>query len=164
ERWSIDSLAGYLRSGTSEHGAAYGPMAEVIHVSLQHLRANDALAMATYLKSIPPRRTAAPQRARVNSASQSGSASGIGLYREHCESCHKADGRGRGSDYPPLAGNPLVTSTDPINAVRLVLHGGVAPTTAANPRPYSMPSFADQLDDGEVAAVVNHIRNSWNNR
>jgi mono/diheme cytochrome c family protein len=167
ERWSIASLAGFLRSGTSEHGAAYGSMAEVIHLSLQYLTPDDAMAMATFLKTIPARARPVDidaRHARVNAAGQSGTASGLALYRDHCERCHEADGGGKGHDYPPLAGNPLVTSDDAINPIRLVLHGGVAPTTALNPRPYSMPSFADRLDDEEVAAVINHVRNSWNNQ
>lgn len=167
ERWTIEALADFLRRGTAAQGSAYGPMAEVIHVSLQHLTLDDATAMATYLKTIPARRRPVEidsRQARVNAASQAGNASGLTLYRDHCETCHEADGRGRDLDYPPLAGNPLVTSDDPINAVRLVLHGGVAPSTVLNPRPYSMPSFADQLDDEEVATVVNHIRNSWSNQ
>ncbi len=166
-RWDIVSLADFLRRGTATQGSAYGPMAEVIHVSLQHMTPDDAVAMATYLKTIPGRQRPVDidtRQARVNAASQSSNVSGPTLYRDHCERCHAADGGGRGLHYPPLAGNPLVTSDDPINAVRLVLHGGVAPSTAMNPRPYSMPSFADRLSDEEVAAVVNHIRNRWSNR
>jgi mono/diheme cytochrome c family protein len=44
-----------------------------------------------------------------------------------------------------------------------VLLGGFAPSTAANPMPYSMPPFA-QLSDAEVAALVTWIRQSWSNR
>jgi len=166
DRWNTESLATYLRRGTATQGSAYGPMAEVIHVSLQHLTPDDAVSMATYLKTIPARPRPVEidtRQTRVNAASQASNVSGLTLYRDHCESCHKADGRGRDLDYPPLAGNPLVTSVDPVNAVRLVLHGGIAPSTALNPRPYSMPSFADRLNDEEVAAVVNHIRTSWSN-
>jgi mono/diheme cytochrome c family protein len=45
-----------------------------------------------------------------------------------------------------------------------VLLGGFAPATAANPRPYSMPPFAQQLNDEDVAAVVGYIRQSWSNK
>jgi mono/diheme cytochrome c family protein len=45
----------------------------------------------------------------------------------------------------------------------VVLLGGFAPTTAAQPRPYSMPPFAQQLNDADVAAVVSYIRQAWGN-
>jgi mono/diheme cytochrome c family protein len=44
-----------------------------------------------------------------------------------------------------------------------VLLGGFSPITEANPRPYSMPPFAQQLSDVEVAAVVTYIRQAWSN-
>src|SRR3546814_7191105 len=49
--------------------------------------------------------------------------------------------------YPPLDGNTSVTGPTSVNAIRSVLLGGFAPATAANPRPYSMPPFAQQLND-----------------
>jgi mono/diheme cytochrome c family protein len=45
----------------------------------------------------------------------------------------------------------------------VVLLGGFSPGTAANPRPYSMPPFAQQLSDAEVSAVVSYIRQAWSN-
>ncbi|MEO9080475.1 MAG: c-type cytochrome, partial [Rhodanobacter sp.] len=51
-----------------------------------------------------------------------------------------------------------------INATRMILLGGFAPVTAANPRPYSMPPFAQELSDSEVSAVVSYIRHAWSNR
>ena len=65
--------------------------------------------------------------------------------------------------YPALNGNSSVTEPTGINASRVVLLGGFAPLTAANPRPYSMPPFAQQLSDAEVAAVVSYIRQAWSN-
>ena len=50
-----------------------------------------------------------------------------------------------------------------VNLVRVVLHGGFAPATAANPRPYGMPPFGQDLNDAEVAAVVSYLRNAWGN-
>jgi mono/diheme cytochrome c family protein len=163
-RWQAEELADYLRSGVSPHGSAYGSMAEVIYTSLQHLTADDALAMATYLKTIEPavaRRMSARRNDRISQAPAS--ANGLRLYQTHCASCHGDDGRGRGNDYPPLAGNPLVASASAVNSVRMVLFGGVAPVTADNPRPYSMPPYTGRLDEDEVAAVVSYIRAAWGN-
>ena len=46
----------------------------------------------------------------------------------------------------------------------MVPNGGFPPSTAAKPRPYGMPPFAHELNDGEVAAAVTYIRKSRNNR
>ncbi len=163
-RWNVPDLADYLRTGVAPQASAYGPMAEVIQSSLQHLAAEDARAIATYLLDLPPapriaRRAAYPvERARnligVSSAT---------LYDTHCGDCHGADGRGRERAYPPLAGNPQVVAADPVNLIRVTLFGAAAPTTAGNPAPHSMPPFAGRLSDADLIAVLNHVRGSWNN-
>ncbi|MBS7455523.1 c-type cytochrome [Coralloluteibacterium stylophorae] len=163
-RYGVDELAQFLRTGVSPHGAAYGPMAEVVYSSLRALTPEDAQAMAVYLKDIPDRpRTA---YAGIVGGTRAGelAADGRRLYARHCAECHGADGRGRGLDYPPLAGNPSLAEGHPVNTVRMVLYGGVPPVTAGNPRPYSMPPFAHQLSDAEVAAVVTYVRQAWGNR
>lgn len=164
-RWNADELAAFLRTGVSRHGSAYGSMAEVIYTSLQHLSEDDALAMASYIKAIEPsasRRTGT-RAARSAVARQTGAANGLRLYQTHCADCHGENGRGRGNDYPPLAGNPLVSTDSAVNSVRMVLFGGAAPATAGNPRPYSMPPYTGRLSEQEIAAVVSYVRNAWGN-
>lgn len=85
------------------------------------------------------------------------------VYAQHCAACHRKDGSGVAGIYPPLDGNSSVTEPSGINATRMVLLGGFTPLTTANPRPYSMPPFAQQLSDSEVSAVVSYIRRSWTN-
>jgi hypothetical protein len=63
-----------------------------------------------------------------------------------------------------LAGNRAVTLQVTANLVQVVLGGGFAPATAANPRPFGMPPYATVLSDADVAAVISHIRSSWGNR
>jgi mono/diheme cytochrome c family protein len=53
--WDLQDIADLLQVGTSKRGAVYGPMAEVVYNSLQYLTDEDAMAMAVYLKSLPPR-------------------------------------------------------------------------------------------------------------
>lgn len=159
-RFDVAQLAEYLRAGVSEQGAAYGPMAEVVYSSLRHLTEADATAMATYLKSIP----AHPLPRSMTTAAPLGAAAagnGRRLYEENCADCHGRDGRGRGRDYPPLERAVSLTAPDPINAVRVVLYGAVPPTTAQNPRPHSMPPFAQKLGSADVAAVVSYARAVW---
>jgi mono/diheme cytochrome c family protein len=157
ERFSVAELADYLRTGTSPHGTAYGPMAEVIYGSLAALDADDATAIADYLKRVSPRARKEPARDDVASASND-SANGAEVYKRACSDCHGDDGEGKQGRYPPLKNSVVATAPDPVNAVRLVLYGAMAPTTPGNPRPYSMPPFVQQLTSAEIAAVVNYMR------
>lgn len=162
ERYSEQQLADYLRDGTSEHGSAYGPMAEVTYASLRALTPDDALAIARHLKQLPP----SPMRPRPTVATEQGDAGGKGaeVYRHACADCHGKDGEGKPGEYPPLRNAVAVTAPDPINAVRMVLYGGMPVTTEGYPRPHSMPPFVQELGSAEIAAVVNHIRSRFGGR
>ena len=165
--WGIDATAAWLGAGTSERAVATGPMARVVIGSLQHLTDTDLRAMATYLVALPdpgaapaqPRSAAPPFPAGAQTLAQ-----GASLYREHCEDCHGAEGRGAPPDQPALAGNRTLTMDSPVNAIRAVLHGGFAPGTRGNPRPHGMPPFGPRLDDREVAALVSWLRQAWGHR
>jgi mono/diheme cytochrome c family protein len=164
--WDTAHLAALLKTGVSPRGAAFGPMAEVVGRSLQHLSDDDIAAMAVYLKSLPPQpappysAAAAPQTAEAERVMMLGKK----LYGELCVDCHNARGEGIAPDYPPLNGNHAVTGALAVNAIRIVLNGGFPPSTAGNPYPFGMPPFGPRLSDQEVAAVVSYVRNSWDNR
>ncbi|HKR75692.1 MAG TPA: cytochrome c [Rhodanobacter sp.] len=160
--WSTQDVVDLLRTGQSARGTAFGPMADVVRQSTQYLGDGNLHAIADYLATLPPR-PAPPASPSLFDAKQL-VAHGEHVYRQHCADCHGADGRGVPGVYPPLDGNASVTEPDGINAIRVVLLGGFAPGTAANPRPYSMPPYAQQLDDAEVASVVSYIRHAWGNR
>ncbi|WP_426287431.1 c-type cytochrome [Luteibacter sp. E-22] len=160
--WTEADVVALLKTGRSRKGAAIGPMAEVVMRSTQHLSDGDLAAMATYLKSLPARD---PPRMRESGADARDLAQrGRTVYAEQCADCHAADGRGKGEAYPPLDGNGSVTDPTGINAIRIVLTGGFAPATVANPRPYSMPPFSQKLSDDDAAAVVTYIRQAWSNK
>ncbi|MBO9353351.1 c-type cytochrome [Bordetella petrii] len=161
-RWSAQDIAMLLQTGMARHSVAAGPMAEVVLGSSQYLADADALAMGTYLKSLPATpaagagQPAAPSPALLDR--------GARLYRQYCALCHQDQGQGSGIAWPALAGNPTVTAPSPVNAIRMVLDGGFAPATAANPRPHGMPPFGQVLADADVAALVSYIRSSWGNQ
>ncbi|WP_296953193.1 cytochrome c [uncultured Massilia sp.] len=159
-QWDTRHIVQLLRTGVSPEGAVFGPMAEVVRRSLQHLDEADVGAMAVYLKSLPPDGRRPPPAAPPP---QDTLKVGKTLYETHCADCHGADGRGAGLAYPPLAGNRALTMAEPVNAIRIVLNGGFPPATAGNPRPYGMPPYSPVLNDAEVAAVVTWVRNSWGN-
>jgi mono/diheme cytochrome c family protein len=79
-------------------------------------------------------------------------AMGQGLYTRACAACHQAAGEGVAGFYPPLAGNPLVLSTDPGALTHVVLAGRAG-----------MPRFEAMLSHEEIAAILSYIRNAWGN-
>jgi len=160
--WTAQDIATLLRTGMARHSTAGGPMAEVVLGSSQYLSEDDALAMGTYLKSLPAAPAAGPAQADAPSAALMDR--GGKLYAQYCVQCHQEQGQGSGTAWPALAGNPTVTAPSPVNAIRMVLDGGFAPATAANPRPHGMPPFAPVLGDVDVAALVSYIRSSWGNQ
>lgn len=163
ERYTDGQLAGYLRNGTSEHGSAYGPMAEVVYASLRALTPDDALAIARYLKQVAPSALRPPATVATEAGAPAGG-KGADVYERACADCHGKDGEGKPGEYPPLRNAVAATAPDPVDAVRMVLYGGMPVTSAADPRPHSMPPFVQQLDSADVAAVVNHVRTRFGGR
>jgi len=161
--WPLDDIVALLRDGTSPHGAALGPMADVVYRSLQHLREDDLRAIAVFLEALPQQAATASSRKPPDPARQE---AGAKLYDKHCSDCHGANGEGArtagGSTIaPPLAGNRLVNMEPPVNLIRVIVHGGFAPATRGNPRPFGMPPFGLALSDEEIAALASHLRSSW---
>ncbi|MCG2584490.1 cytochrome c [Massilia sp. TS11] len=154
-------LAQLLGSGVSARAAVFGPMAEVVRGSLQYLEAADVQAIASYLVSLPPTQPDLPEAPAMTASLQAALARGAALYKNHCASCHQADGSGAAGAYPALAGSRSLREAGATNAVRMVLYGGFPPSTRGNPRPYGMPPFGPNLSDAEVADVVTYVRQQW---
>ena len=165
QSWTDLSASQILRSGASPQGSVMGPMASVVMGSLQHLRDDDAAAMATYLRSLPRTTLAqAPAQAQVNrSATAAQMQSGEHLYKLHCKGCHGAQGEGQAQAYAALAGSRKVLMPNPANLVQVVWWGGFGPSTPGQPRPYGMPPFVQLLSNSEVADVITYVRQSWGN-
>jgi mono/diheme cytochrome c family protein len=77
---------------------------------------------------------------------------GEAIYRTVCAGCHMPDGRGAAGAgaYPALARNAKLEAAG--YPVSLVVNGQKA-----------MPAFGTQLDDNQVAAVVNYVRGNFGN-
>jgi mono/diheme cytochrome c family protein len=162
--WSLKDITDLLQTGISMRGVVYGPMAEVVHNSLQYLNDEDSKAMAVYLKGIAGPQPPAPSSALPSSESSLLVSLGKTVYDARCASCHGAQGEGKPPHWPPLANNQSIEMESAVNPIRMVLNGGYPPGTAGNPKPYGMPPFAGLLSDNEVAAVVSYIRTAWGNR
>lgn len=77
---------------------------------------------------------------------------GEAIYRTVCAGCHMPDGRGAvgAGAYPALTRNAKLEAGG--YPILLVVNGRKA-----------MPAFGRQLDDSQVAAVVNYIRGNFGN-
>ena len=89
---------------------------------------------------------------------------GAGLYTEHCQRCHQENGAGLAGAFPPLAESPWFDTT-PERVIATVL-GGMAGPLELKGAHYDaeMPPFKAQLSDEEVAALLDHVGNSFGNR
>jgi mono/diheme cytochrome c family protein len=163
--WDLEDITKLLKSGVSQRGAVYGPMAEVVHNSLQYMTDTDVKAMAVYLQSLPQKKEA-PENMQLETSKQFGTqllAQGEKIYTSQCAECHAANGLGHPPGFPPLANNQSIQMASAVNPIRMVLNGGYPPSTTDNPQPHGMPPFAQRLSDQEVAAVVTYVRMSWGN-
>jgi mono/diheme cytochrome c family protein len=155
--WSIKDIASYLKTGHNGITAATGPMAEAVSLSTSHMTDEDTRAIATYLKSLPGK-TDGDTPLPANSPTMS---AGNAIYRDQCSACHGIEGRGVAKLFPSVASSSMARSNDPTTAIRIVLRGARSVATRGEPTAPGMPSYGWQLDDGQVAAVLNYIRNSW---
>ena len=178
--WSEQDIVRLLKDGVSPRAFVNGPMTEVVLGSTQYLNQQDLSAMAQFLKSLPATvaRGASNTSAHTNDiavmatspSAPAGAvptavaAHGAKLYDQHCAQCHGDNGKGVTNAYPALAGNRAVLMAQTSNLVQIVLNGGYAPATQGNPRPFGMPPFVLVLSDGDVAAVLTHVRSSWGNQ
>jgi mono/diheme cytochrome c family protein len=155
--WSVEDIAGYLKTGHNRISAATGPMAEAVSLSTSHMTDEDTKAIATYLKSLPGSDSGDKPMLADAGTMRAGGA----IYRDQCSACHGIEGKGVEKLFPAVASSSMVRSSDPTTAIRIVLRGARSVGTRGEPTAPGMPSYGWQLDDGQIAAVLNYIRNSW---
>ena len=102
-----------------------------------------AAALAAWLAAAP---------AGAQSPASAPPADGQTLFAKNCAACHQATGKGIPGAFPALAGNAFVQGA-PAEVATVLLKGRGG-----------MPDFSNSLDDGEIAAVLTHVRTSWGNR
>jgi mono/diheme cytochrome c family protein len=88
--------------------------------------------------------------------------SGAQVYSNRCASCHQSDGQGVSGAFPPLVGTRWVENKGQI--IRILLHGMQGEVTVRG-ETYNgnMPAWGSSLSDQEIAAVITHVRQSWDN-
>ena len=173
--WSKDEIAEYLNTGRTARVAAVSIMAEVVGKSTQYLTDQDLMAIAEYLKSLPPSNDEG--QGNADSAMQASAASaatralragdtgkrGSRVYLDNCNACHRSDGSGANRTFPKLMKNEAVNAKDPITLIHIVLAGTSMPSTQTAPSAFAMPDFGWRLSDAEVADVLSFVRVNWGN-
>ncbi|HLK71181.1 MAG TPA: cytochrome c [Steroidobacteraceae bacterium] len=168
-RWSEADLVQFLKTGHNASGTAFGSMIDVINYSTQFLSDADNVAMAHYLKALPPAHPDAPQSWHYDATSEAAldqlqfSARGSQIYYQYCADCHRRDGSGQAPYIPALAGNPAVLDSDPVSLINITLNGSAPLVVMGNPDFYRMASFRGLLDDQQIADVMSYMRSAWGN-
>jgi mono/diheme cytochrome c family protein len=162
-RWSIPDIVQFLQRGHNRVAAAAGPMGEEVADSSSQMRPDDLLAIATYLKSPGASDKSGTAQASGSPlpADDARMRAGAAIYHDVCSACHGLDGRGTPYLFPDLTIDAAVSARDPTSLLRVVLIGTRSVATNPEPTAPAMPGFRWQLSDGEVAAVLTYIRNSW---
>ena len=166
--WTVEDTALLLKTGQNRFSTVSGSMVEVIHLSSQHFSDDDLIAIATYLKSLPPGKDeqpvpSVPERVPPSKLPDTLFSTRGGLaYVQFCSNCHRENGGGVAGIFPPLVQNPTVSSADPVTLVHITLTGSQTAQTATHPRVWTMPAFA-RLSDQEVAEILSFMRSSWGN-
>ena len=168
--WSVEDIATYLKTGHTTRAGAFGPMAEVVANSTRYLTDQDLHAMAVYLKSLP-----AADQGTDKAPSADQMQKGEIAFTVRCGDCHLPTGLGSPKSpdadltkiSPPLVSNPVVQARDPATLINLILYG--AHETIAGDQAWpKMPGFELDfglgMDDDQVAALANYVRNSWGNK
>lgn len=159
--WSLEDLTAYLHTGQNSLLTTFGPMNEVLLNSTRHLPAEDARAMAVYLKSLPANagKLASPPNAEELKT-------GRILYNVYCGTCHLPTGLGGDDVGARIAGGSLVVqASDPAALINVILYGPELPTPhLPSKRAKPMEAFGDKLSDEDVALIASYIRSSWNNK
>lgn len=175
--WSIEELVAYLKHGEARgKSQAAGPMAEAVDHSLQYLTDADLKAIAVYLKTVPAQPDSAnpkPVYALGQPFDQLSSIRGVALpedgskmtgaqlYDAYCATCHQAQGQGSiDGGLPSLLNNTTVGRSHIGNLVLVILEGIKRQADGADVR---MPGFANELNDQQIATLVNYLTEHFGN-
>ena len=159
--WTPEHLQRFLALGLSPLGSAYGDMYEAFHFSTRHLSQEDNQAMVAYLAGDQPQPPQAlPEPPQEQGEAQAGLTTGRSVYLAVCAGCHAVNGEGKPGATVALKGNTTVRNADAHNLVHVILHGLEARSFPEGDR-QSMPGFADELTDEQIARLTNHLRTRW---
>lgn len=184
QRWTVAELAGFLATGRNHHSTANGEMGLVIEESTQYLTDEDNIAIAAFLRGLAGGTVELPQPVEgVHSiaippdpADEAGEATtqmlhdaqpgmpiGARLYMDNCVACHFVAGKGAPQIFPKLAGNTLVTGSETMPLISIILDGAAVVSTEKRPMRLVMQGYRERLNDQEVAELASFVRSAWGN-
>ncbi|MCW1873943.1 cytochrome c [Erwinia sp. INIA-01] len=157
--WNHQQLMQFMRTGfASSHGVAAGPMAPVIAEGLSQLPEDDLKAIATWLASFQPPWPDHGKEVSIQAEQQMMLANSPGArqFAGSCMACHAQNtGPKLYGVRPSLMLNSNLYSDSPDNLIRIVLDGIQNPAT---PELGSMPGFRYQLNNQQIAVLLNYLR------
>jgi D-sorbitol dehydrogenase (acceptor) len=181
--WTNEELVAYLKNGNAVgKSQAAGPMAEAVEHSFRHMPEADLMAIAEYLKTVPPLRSEGqtqPAFDRVTAKSvelgkldysinydpkvmaNGTSSDGQEIYVSACATCHQLNGNGTADHfYPSLTSNRATGGPTPNNLVMAIVEGVHRKTNGFT---VQMPAFKDELSNAQIAAVSNYVLSRFGN-
>ncbi|MCD9466503.1 cytochrome-c oxidase, cbb3-type subunit III [Photobacterium iliopiscarium] len=187
DRWDVNSLTDFLKTGHSEKGTAFGGMAEVVKNSTRYLTRNDVSAIAEYLitgdkynildKSvgqltplgfgnlIPAQiNIQAPDLAENTADPQTQDQQLYGLYIQTCGACHGPDGKGREDIAPTLLNNGIIMHKDPYDTIAVTIRGLMPNYLDQETNFMPMSSFNTVLNDADLAQLITFVRQKLGDR
>ena len=163
--WTTDESYAYLRGGGSAfHGIAAGSMADVVHAGLAKAPDGDIRGLAVWLGDLSGAGDPLQANRQAAMAIENAQArlkpakimdQGQRIFAYACASCHYNDPSSPQATRPDMSLNSAVVAPDPVNLVRVTLHG--VSQEEGLPR-IMMPGFADALSDQEIASLLTFLR------
>jgi mono/diheme cytochrome c family protein len=158
--WNDAALAEYMREGHADgHGAAGGPMGEVVDASLSQLTPGDVNAIVAYLRSVPgirspglPAPVTQPASDMPKLVHASFDPRGKQIFEGACASCHSWSGVSPLTSEATLTGDRAVNDPTAANVAQIVIAGGGRKGALVR-----MPAFGNAYSDTEIAAVANYV-------
>lgn len=162
--WTEDALFDYLRHGFSRyHGAATGPMAEVVRDGTSEIDEDDTRALAVYVASFGQTggtqdnaKLAAEIQATTYDQWRPAATPGARLFGGACAACHHAgEGQKMYGVRPELWLSTSLHLEQPDNLIHIILDGVQQP---AHPDLGFMPGFRHALNDTQIAELGSFLR------
>ncbi|WP_395147583.1 cytochrome c [Moraxella atlantae] len=181
--WRKQDIVTFLKTGVLQHQAIAGDeMGKAVYHSLQYLTDGDLMAMADYLKTVPPVKsgsavtpldvTRLPKPASADmtynllkqidalktAQARAKPNTGEAIYLTNCASCHGVAGEGQvEAKYPAITGLAILREYEPERLLNVLYRGAKSPL---NSMP-KMPAYADKLSDEQIAQVANYVRTQF---
>lgn len=102
--------------------------------------------------------TTSPEELQLNPATPDGEA----LYKQHCISCHQADGSGVPSMYPPLKKDERVNG-EPEPLIKVMMLGNKANFLVDKDEYMGAMASYKFLSDEKIASLLTYIRTNFSN-